>query len=129
MFPYKAQNSDIVCRYLYNSNDFSSNGVRHSAFIPPQKHPNEISVCVRTNLSEEDTWEKAPPRKDKTLKGRADLEVLDIRNSLSFLEVEVDGKPHKYHANILNFPTEKNQRRIVAAKLAEISCLVKKPQE
>ncbi len=125
-----ASPKDLVSRYIYSTNDFSSNGVKHSAFVPSKTYPNELSVCIRTALSESEIWRigMESARQDKSIKGRADLLVSDVQEisdeQEGFLQVLIDGIPHQYHANIKNLPTQKSLQRAVATELSNKSKLV-----
>jgi hypothetical protein len=117
-----ANSDDQTSRYIYSNNDFSSNGVKHSAFVPPTAHPNELSVCITSDLSEAEIWKLAPTRRDKTIKARGDLIVSGIQEISDeqggFLQVLIDGIPHPRHANIKNLPLQKSLQRAVATELA-----------
>lgn len=124
-----ANPDDQASRYIYSNNDFSSNGVKHSAFVPPQAHPNELSVCITSNLTEPEIWKiGAETRRDKPIKARADLIVSAIQGisdgQAGFLQVLIDGIPHPRHANIKNLPLQKSLQRTVAIELANKSKLV-----
>ena len=118
-----ASAEDQISRYIYSKNDFSSNGVKHSAFMPPGAHPNELSVCVITKISEEEVWKiGAETRSDKLVKARGDLLTSDVQATSdeqgSFLQVLIDGVPHPRHANIKSLPSDKSLQRRVATDLS-----------
>ncbi len=123
-----AQPNDTITRYVYSKNDYSSNGVKHSAFMPPGSHPNELSVCIINELSEDDIWKMGQQaRTDKMLKARGDLavsSVLEISDEQgNHLKVLIDGIPHLRHANIKHLPLEKSLQRAVATQLAQNTSL------
>jgi len=116
-------------RYIYSNNDFSSNGVKPSAFVPPAPHPNELSVCITSDLSEAEIWKiGTEARRDKTIKARGDLLVSSIQQISDeqggFLQVLIDGIPHLRHANIKNLPLHKSLQRTVAIELANKAKLI-----
>lgn len=122
-----ASSDDTVARYLYSSQNFSSNGVKANAFIDT-RNPSELSVCVTTGLSEPEIWQIASViRTDKAVKARADLSVSEIHGISieqgSSLKVMVDGVPHPSHANIKFPPLQESVRRAIAAELANKSSL------
>ncbi len=124
-----ASPTDLASRYIYSNHDFSNNGVRHSAFVPPTAYPNELSVCIISELSEPEIWKiGAKTRLDKPIKARADLLVADVQGIADeqngFLQVLIDGVPHPYHANIKNLPLQKSLQKVVAAELANKAKLV-----
>ena len=123
-----ANPADIASRYIYSKNDYSSNGVKHSAFVPPSAYPNELSVCIISNLPEPEIWKiGAETRKDKPIKARADMLVSAVQEISDeqggFLQVLIDGIPHPRHANIKNLPLQISLQRVVATELAKKSKL------
>lgn len=123
-----ANPDDTIARYLYSSQNFSSNGVKANAFIDT-RNPSELSVCVTTGLSEPEMWQIASIiRTDKAVKARADLVVSEIHavsvEQGSSLQVIIDGVPHPRHANIKFPPLQESVRRAIAAELANKSALV-----
>jgi len=77
-----ANPADIASRYIYSKNDYSSNGVKHSAFVPPSAYPNELSVCIISDLTEPEIWKiGAETRKDKPIKARAVTHTISIRTN------------------------------------------------
>ena len=74
-----ASDDDSIARYLFSSQNYSSNGVKHNAFMD-KRNPCELSVFVKTGLSEEKIWQLASEvRSDKAVKARADLSVQDVK--------------------------------------------------
>ncbi len=120
--------SDVVARVIFSKRHFSrdNNRAKFAAFLPWKKHPNELSVNVISGLSENAIWQ-IPTRMGKTAKARADLSVSDIisidNHQESYLQVMIDQKPHKWHANIINLPSEKSRIRSIAVELVDKSKL------
>jgi len=128
MAEYPASPTDNVARYIFSSSNYGGGKVKHGAFVPPNDYPNELSVCVTTSLSETKRWEYSPMIAGKSAKARAGLVVSDIRaisdEQGGKLNVLIDGKPHRFHANIKSLPLDKSKRRAIAAELANKSILV-----
>ena len=87
----------------------------------------EASVYRTSNLSNLEIWgigieyvEKK--RKDKKkLQARADIVVSHVL--ATGLHVTPDRKPHKRHANLTNWPSEKSEQMLIAMELANSSRL------
>ena len=85
--------TEPVTRFVFSKSqvNFSKNKLKYTAFIPPKKYPNEISVFRNSTLTEEKTWEigfKVAEKREKPLLGRGDLLVAEV----SILSVVVSKK-------------------------------------
>ena len=125
--------TESVTRFTFSNSqiDFNKNKLKYTAFIPPKQYPNEISVFRNSTLTEDETWgigSKLVEMREKPLLGRGDLlvsEIIQIKSeSMGNLKVEKETSSHELHANIMNIPTNKPERKLVALKLSEISNLV-----
>jgi len=79
-----------------------------------------MSVYRTDTVDEGEIWEigrkyVAEPQ-GKTIRARGDL-LAEVILHVG-LEVVPDPKPHKLHANIVGWPNEKNEQRMIAVELA-----------
>jgi hypothetical protein len=128
---YPASDADKIARYIFERDWLRSNPIKHNVFMPNSKYPNEISVFLVTECSEESIWDIGSRiRTDKEVLARADLKVAEVQKIANgmggFLQVLVDGVGHPKHANIKAVPSEKSLMRVVATELAEKAHFVKK---
>ncbi|MDD5037959.1 MAG: hypothetical protein PHN78_01385 [Dehalococcoidales bacterium] len=116
-------------RYLTDESYFSrkNNTPRPKAFMPPLDL--RLSVFRIDGLKLGEIWElgqreviNAMPTK-KQLYGIADIKTRKVQEVK--LVVECDNKPPR-HANIIGWPTEKDERKIIAEELAAESNLILK---
>lgn len=134
-----------VTRFLFSRGDFSTqNGtVKFKAFMPPRNR--EIRALYNPDLSvyrisalpdgseelsDDQVWEigrEYVQTEGRILKARADLAVDDVYQNN--LEVVPAPSPHKRHANIAPFPTDRTSCQRIATKLALASELVIIPPE
>ena len=121
--------SECISRFLVHTSEYSvtKQRVKHNAFFPP---PNlKHSVYRTSGLDDSAIWEigrsyVAEPR-EKTLKGRGDL-----RANVIFgvgLTLASDPTPHPLHANIIGWPTDKDEKLQLSIELAEAASLVVAP--
>ncbi len=118
--------TERISRYILNrKGKFSRENqrVKYSAFLPP---PNlEMSVYRIDDLGEHDIWEigtkyVAEPQ-GKHVYARGDLRAKTIFSV--GLGIAPDPKPHKLHANIINWPVEKDKQKMRAVELANAAVL------
>jgi len=103
--------------------------VKPAAFMP---YPNmELSVSRCLKNFEDFVWalgqliaqSRQPPR---NLYGRADITALDVRNQkLDILPAPENNNPN--HANIVNWPEEKEKQKILALELSACAQFVAAP--
>ena len=118
---------DILSRYLLSKSQFSPENkrVKYSAFMPAPNR--ETSVFIITDLQEREIWDLgenhvASPL-SKKLYGRADIYANHVKEN--DLDVRVDDNPHR-HANIINWPNETSEQKIIAMQLASKAELILK---
>ena len=121
----------------YNRHFDEPDTVRHEVFLPHRKRI-DISVFHISGLSEGEVWKIGWEyvQTDKLpILARADLFASDVYDNN--LEVIPDIQSHERHANITNFPVEREKnktedrklRRAIARKLALASELVMPPKQ
>jgi hypothetical protein len=113
---------ELLCRYLLSRSQFSpqKKRVKSSAFLPPPDL--KLSVFRIIGLTEENIWEigeeevvqKQPT--PKTLYGRAEIIAAIVQNV--GLTIDPDNDPPR-HANILGWPEEKSEKKLIALELSE----------
>ena len=130
---------ELLARYITFSRWFRKQGltVKQDAFIPPDS---ELSVTRHLSLTEKDIWKIGrdiaesivPP---KNLYGRADVETRHvIAQGLDVVSqpIEPDNPDHANHnpnhANIVNWPTEKDARKMCALEIAMAARFVTNPE-
>ena len=122
---------ELLARYIIYSKWIRSSDqmVKPDAFIPPNS---ELSVTRHLHLTEEDIWKigrkiaegMSTPR---NLYGRADVETSHvIAQRLNVVPQPVDGNPN--HANIIDWPPEKNARKMCALGIASVARFVANPE-
>lgn len=81
---------------------------------------NETSVYRISSLNTTEIWDIGKnfvsEKRNKPLLGRADILTSDVLNT--GLNVQPDPKPHPLHANIIGWPEEQSERKLVAIELA-----------
>lgn len=122
--------NENVSRFLTSKRQFarSKNIVKFSAFIP--NRDGETSVYRTTGISDAKIWligEKfvrfpiAKVRGSCTLYGRGDIKAQEILNAN--LALVPKPMPHPRHADILDWPENKESRLMLAIMLADKSTL------
>jgi hypothetical protein len=121
ILPKEVGKKETLARYLTHSKWFKAeeNMVKHHAFMPP---PNLMFSVFRIDrLTEFEIWkiglEKVIallPGKPK-LYGRADIKALHFLGCK--LQIDPDDNPPR-HANIIGWPTEKEEKKSIALELA-----------
>jgi hypothetical protein len=119
--------SEIISRFLFNKKEYAAtlNRVKYNAFLPASS--GETSVYRVSTLSEEDRLSigrTVSAQRRKILHGRAEVSMFTI--SEVGLTVVPDPRPHPLHANIINWPSEKSEQKLMAIKVADDSelCLI-----
>lgn len=110
--------SEPLARFIYQSNQFNNERIKHQAFIPyfnKELNRYETSIFRIVNLSEEDTFLLANKygRKDKTVKAIALNKVQDVINCK--LELNLDNTSER-HANIIGWSIDDKFERIDKAR-------------
>jgi len=132
---YPALPEDQVTRYIYSSSNFSitKKRVKHGAFNLDADQPQDFSVDLITDLADQEVWDYQSESYEgvRKVQARGDLKVGDITQvkggNNNFLNVFVNGKPHKRHANIRSSPIAVAHDRAIATELADRASLHLKP--
>ena len=118
-----------LTHFLY-SGEFPPQGekVRHKAFVPPKRSPEDISVYCISSLTESEIWEigREYVQGQRKIRARADF-LSDVVYEQDNLKVILDPNPHELHANITPIPTDKEERDEILREFARLSTLVKIP--
>jgi len=112
--------SEVLSRFIMQANWYrlSDNRVRYAAFMPNPKN-GETSVYRISGISDREVWEigdrEVGLKRDKPILGRADIGAsFVITKGLNV----VPSEPPVRHANIIGWPEEKSEQRLVALELA-----------
>ncbi len=120
---------ELLARYITSSRWLHKRDqtVKQDAFIPPNY---ELSVTRHLQLTEEDIWKigrKIVEGTPRSLHGRADVETSHvIAQSLNVVPQIEDDNPN--HANIVNWPPEKNARKMCALEIAKVAHFIANPK-
>lgn len=116
--------TEILSRFIFQRNHFSSNGVKQAAFLPAKNL--ETSVFRKTKLVEQSLYDstKLLIASERSLEVKAvaliraeDIELADG------LTTEIEESKHKWHANIVGWPSEKHEQKQLAQILAKNSSI------
>ncbi len=122
----KSPNDENLSRFIFSKSHFNKTGAKHAAFMPRNA---ETSVFQVSNISEDEIWdigvEHVGENMDPSLKARADI-LSGIVREIG-LEIVPETSKHILHANITNWPTEKEDQLELAIDLAQASTLHIKP--
>ncbi len=96
----------------------ANNSVKPDAFIP---HPHiELSVTRHKNITTEKIWahgESVAANRNKTLYGRADVRVGDVRKeSIDVVARPIAGE-NPNHACLIDWPSEKSHQKQIAQEI------------
>jgi hypothetical protein len=120
---------ELLARYITSSKWLHKQDqtVKQDAFIPPNS---ELSVTRHLGLTEEAIWKigkKIVESTPRSLHGRADVETSNvIAQRLNVVPQPVDGNPN--HANIINWPPDKDARKMCALEIASVADFVANPE-
>lgn len=109
-----------LTRYILQKSHFSilHKKVKYAAFMPLPH--GETSVFRISNLSDSEIWKigdiEVAQKRGGPLLGRADISVFQVLNKN--LKVVPDNIPPR-HANIIGWPEEKSEQKLIAMELAE----------
>lgn len=111
--------SETLSRFLVNGDiRASDNTIRHGAFLPPASNL-KLSVFRVYNFSDGQIWalaaEKVEPARGPVI-GRGDLSVAKIIENK--LKVMPDKDPASRHADIVEWPDNRDLRATIAKVLA-----------
>lgn len=100
--------------------------IRHTAFLPPSNNL-QLSVFRVSGLSDQQIWavavEKVEPARGAVI-GRGDLTVSQI--VARRLKVSPDADPLSRHANIVDWPADRDERATIAKDLAALASPAKR---
>jgi hypothetical protein len=120
--------SEVLSRFIMQTNWYrlSDNCVRYAAFMPNPKN-GETSVYRISGISDREVWEigdrEVGLKRDKPILGRADIGAsFVITKGLNV----VPSEPPIRHANIIGWPEQKSEQRLVALELAAEAIFYKK---
>ncbi len=120
--------SEVLSRFIMQTNWFSlsNNRVKYAAFMPNPKN-GQTSVFRISGISDREVWEighrEVGLKRDKPILGRADIAASCVLTK--GLDV-VPSEPPVRHANIVGWPEEKSEQRLVALELAADSTFYRK---
>ena len=129
--PAPIDGEEELARFLFSRDELNASGaVKQAAYMPRKGAGNlEVSVFRKTKLGR---WYPAKKReivsaRGKSLKGvalikRPQIEGIKI-GVLDHLRVEPEESEHRWHANILGWPSARHHQRDYAVALAEASRL------
>jgi len=117
--------AERISRYILSKRYFNAANrtVKYAAYLPA---PNgETSVYRTSSLPEEEIWKTgqeyvAKPSK-RTLYARGDTTAAVILKT--GLDVIPETTPHPLHANILNWPSEKDEKKMFAIEIVNEATL------
>lgn len=123
------QPEDPLTRFIYSSSLFSRDKkrVKHNAFMPGRD--GKTSVFRTKDLNEAAIWaigEEVAQKSVRPLHGRGDIAAADVSKANLTL---VPSEPPPRHANIENWPAEKDAQKLKAMELADAAKLVTRPSE
>lgn len=109
-----------LTRYILHTNHFSAlhRRVKYAVFMPAPNR--ETSIFRTSNLSDNEIWgiggSEVAQKRGLPLLGRADISAFHVFDKE--LKVIPDNKPQR-HANIIGWPEEKSEQKLIAMELAE----------
>ncbi len=114
--------SETVSRYLFKEDIRSDETIRYQAFLPSSSNPN-LSVFRVFGLSDQEIWalavEKVEPIRRKRVIARGDLSVAQVEEKQ--LVVQPDAEITSRHANIVDWPPDREKRATIAKDLAALA--------
>jgi len=121
--------NELLARYIVAKNWFHKKDqtVKQNAFIP-DPYP-ELSVTRHLGFSEDEIWrigQAVAAKRVRILYGRAD--VVNAHLIAQRLNVEPDPLPENpNHANIIDWPLDKDARKACALEIARVARFVSNP--
>lgn len=103
--------------------------MKYAAYLPASN--GETSVYRTSGLTEEEIWEigqeKVAKPSGRSLHARGDTPASVILKT--GLAITPETTPHPLHANIVNWPLEKDEQRMLALEIANEATLTLSPQQ
>lgn len=119
--------SETVSRYLFKDDIRSDATIRHQAFLPSSSNP-KLSVFRIFGLSDQEIWtlavEKVETIRTKRVIARGDLSIAQVTDRQ--LVVQPDADPTSRHANIVDWPADRDERATLAKDLAALASSAKR---
>jgi hypothetical protein len=121
---------ELLARYIIYSKWIRSSDqtVKQDAFIPPDS---ELSVIRHLHLTEEGIWKigrKIAEGIPRPLYGRADVETRHVIAQHLDVVSQPDLPDNPNHANIINWPLDKDARKMRALEIASVADFVANPE-
>jgi hypothetical protein len=124
--------NELLARYIVSSKWFRKQDqtVKQDAFIPSDD-PLELSVTRHLNLTENGIWNIGrgiAGSRSRTLHGRADVKTAHvIAQHLRVVSYPISDNSN--HANIVNWPSDKDARKMCALEIARAARFIVNPDE
>lgn len=118
--------NEILARFIFNKKQLNASGAKAAAFLPPSDNL-KTSVFRKTRMTEENyqnVKNSVSEKRAQTHKATALLMVPDVL-SVGLL-VEPEESDYKWHADLVNWPDEKDERKSVAQELALVSQVIER---
>ena len=121
---------ESVTRYIFSKRHFSKdNGtVKYGAYMPTGT--GEASIYRTTELGEPEIWkigrEYVEKSTNRNLRARGDSAAAVIMDT--GLDIKPDNVPHPRHANIVNWPSPKDEQKLLAIQIANKAVLAILPE-
>ncbi len=119
--------SETVSRYLFKDDIRSDETIRYQAFLPSSSNP-KLSVFRVFGLSDQEIWalavEKVEPIRGKRVSARGDLSIAKVEDKQ--LVIQPDAEATSRHANIVDWPPDREKRATIAKDLAALASLAKR---
>lgn len=121
--------SERIARYILSKRHFSTSNrtVKYGAYLPAPD--GETSVYRASTLSEEESWgiglEYVAKPRNRTLYARGDTMAGVIMKT--GLDIIPETTPHPLHANIVNWPSDKDEQKMLAVEIANEAILAVPP--
>ncbi len=115
---------EVVSRFIFNSSQLNKakTVIKASAFLPPENL--KTSVFRKNRMSPDEYRETKiviSEKRDKDIKVTALIGVSSVKNS--GVMVEPEESEHKWHADIIGWPDDKDKRKSIAQALVKDACL------
>jgi hypothetical protein len=119
--PEPIENNEIITRFIFNKNGFSTTGIKAAAFLP---NLNALlissSVFRKSKMGSTEynnTMGNIKRERQKNIKAVACVSVQDIFDSK--LGIIPEEKDHRWHADIIDWPEAKSEQKLYAQILAK----------
>ncbi len=125
------KSNEQISRYILSKRHFSRSNktVKYAAYMPAKD--GETSVYRTSNLSELDIWgigtKYVAKPSQRSLLARGDTTAIIITSA--GVEVISAPKPHRLHGNIVNWPSDKAKKKMVAIEIANQANLLISPNQ